>query len=358
MLIKQLLNKPLKRKLLVSFSITLVTLIAVIGVAGGFYAGIQALSRPPAIPTHVETLRQLGIGSSNTTGNEGSLPDDADNPPEVIAVMERKPLFYTFLLFALDKGNNADVIVVGALDTVEQRVYGISIPRDTLVDVPRRRRKPVAAYSVGRGGGQGHSGGVAMMKSDVQTLFGFVPDFYVSIDYQAFIQAVDLVGGVEVHVPFHMRYDDPIQRLHINITPGTQVLNGQRALHFARFRMANPGFRAITDYQRIKNQQIIIRALFNEILTPSTIARVPEFIGIYREHVNTNVTYREMLWFANQLSDLRGATLSTYTLPTRGTSGAPGWYELPDRDAILELVNRTVNPFMQEITAEMVRIAK
>jgi anionic cell wall polymer biosynthesis LytR-Cps2A-Psr (LCP) family protein len=153
-----------------------------------------------------------------------------------------------------------------------------------------------------------------------------------------------------------MRYDDPAQNLHINIAEGTQILNGQQALHFARYRLANPGFRAIRDYERIENQQQIMRALFAELLTPRTIARVPELIEIYQAHVRTNMDNREMIWFGGRLNQLRGATISTYTLPTRGTSGAPGWYELPDEEAILELINRTVNPFTENITSEMVSI--
>jgi anionic cell wall polymer biosynthesis LytR-Cps2A-Psr (LCP) family protein len=146
--------------------------------------------------------------------------------------------------------------------------------------------------------------------------------------------------------------------LRINIPAGTQVLDGERALHFARFRMANPGFRSISDYQRIENQQQIITALFNELLSPATITRVPELIGIYREHVNTNLSYREKLWFADQLVRFGVAEIFTYTLPTTGTSGPPSWYELPDQDGILELINRTISPFTREITAEMVRIVQ
>lgn len=341
-----------KKNFIFSFFITLGILVTVMAVAYGVHAGITELARPPAIPTHVEITRPDGGNSDKAEDNSGN----ADGSPDIIAVMERKPLFYTFLLFGLDSGNNADAIIVGALDIGGRQAHVISIPRDTLVDVPRRLRKPTAAYAVGRGGGRGHEGGVAQMNADVQTLFGFQPDFYISINEQAFVRVVDSVGGVQVNVPFNMRYDDPHQNLHINISEGTQILNGRQALHFARFRMANPGFRAITDYQRIENQQQIIRALFSELLTPRTIARVPELIDIYQEYVNTNMDNREMLWFAGQLNQLRGATISTYTLPTRGTSGAPGWYELPDRDAILELINRTVNPFSEEITEEMVSI--
>jgi len=342
------------KKFMYSFSITVVSVLLV---AVAVFAGINALMRPPVIPTYVEVELQSPGGSSGSLGSNPSGNTGGNSPPTVTTLMERKPYFFTFLLFGIDDGNNADVIIVGALDTTSQNAYIISIPRDTRVEVERRLRKPVAAYSVGRGGGRGHDGGVAQMKADVQTLIGFRPDIYISVEYEAFVRMVDAVNGVEVYVPFHKRYEDPTQNLSINISAGRQVLDGAQALNFARFRMASPGFRAITDYQRIENQHQIIRALFDELLSPRTILRIPEFISIYRTYVNTNLAYGEKLWFADQLAGMRGATISTYTLPMRGTSGAPGWYELPDRDEILELINRTINPFTREITAEMVRIA-
>ncbi|MCL2355868.1 MAG: LCP family protein [Defluviitaleaceae bacterium] len=305
--------------------------------------GCSYFDAPPVVPTHVEIPRPVAEDSAL---------------PEILTVAERKPLFFTFLIFGLDRGNNADAIIVAGVDIENGRVYTISVPRDTLVDAPRRLRKPVAAYSFGRRDGGGHDGGVAQMNADMQTLFGFAPDFYVSVNYRSFVRVVDSVGGVEINVPFHMRYDDPTDNLRINIPAGVQVLDGERALQFARFRMANPGHRAITDYARMENQQQVILALFDELLSPQTITRVPELVSIYREYVNTDLTYREMLWFASRLDDLVGAEFSAYTLPTTGTSGPPGWYELPDKDAILELVNRTVNPFTIEITAGMLRIAE
>lgn len=326
---------------------TIAILITVTGGSAAVFFGCSRIfDAPPVVPTHVEITRPDAAASESSQ----------DTPPEIIAVMERKPLFYTFLVFGLDRGNNADMIIVGAVDIEQSEFFFISIPRDTLIDAQRRLRKPVAAYAVGRGGGRGHEGGVAQMNADMQTLFGFVPDFYISVNYRAFVQIVDSVGGVEVDVPFHMRYHDPTDNLRIDIPAGVQTLDGELALQFARFRMASPGFRAITDYQRIANQQQVLLALFDEILSPATIGRVPDLIGIYQEHVNTNLTNREMLWFAAQLPDLREADFSAYTLPTTGTSGRPSWYELPDAEAILELVNRTVNPFTREITMEMVSI--
>ncbi|MCL2576698.1 MAG: LCP family protein [Defluviitaleaceae bacterium] len=344
------------RKFIFSCTLTLVVLLGMMLIGGGVYSGIQSLVRPPVIPAYVEIRPHSHIAGPDGYSRENIgiiFPREED-----VTIMERKPYFYTFLFFGIDNSNNTDVIMVGALDTVEKEAYLVSVPRDTRIKTERRLKKPVSSYAVGRANGGGHEGGIAELTSDVKSLFGFEPDYYVRIDYRAFERAVDSVGGVRVNVAFHMRYDDPIDNLHINIPAGAQILNGKQAIQFARYRMGNPGYQTITDYQRVANQQQIVRAMFNELMTPATIARIPELIGIYRDHVYTDMSHSEMLWFGGQLTHLRETTLSTYTIPTLGTSGSPSWFELPDRDGILELVNRTISPFVDEITAEMVSIAE
>ena len=354
------IKNPVIRKFIFSCTVTLAVLLVVMTIGGGVYAGIQSLAKPPVMPSYVEIRPQTQLARPENSSPEGTgmvLPQE-DEEDDDVTIMLRKPNFYTFLVFGIDNSNNADVIIVAALDTVKKEAYMISIPRDTRIETTRRLRKPVSAYSAGRANGGGVEGGVAEMTSDIKSLFGFEPDFHIRIDYRAVERAIDTLGGVLVNVPFHMRYDDPTDNLHINIAAGQQRLNGRQAIQFARYRMGNEGYPTITDYQRVANQQQVIRAMFNELMTPATIARIPELITIYREHVHTNMDYSEMLWFGGQLAQLRGMTLSTQTIPTTGTSGSPGWYELPDRDGILELINKTINPFVDEITAEMVNIAE
>jgi anionic cell wall polymer biosynthesis LytR-Cps2A-Psr (LCP) family protein len=157
-----------------------------------------------------------------------------------------------------------------------------------------------------------------------------------------------------------MRYDDPYQDLHIDLLPGSQTLDGQDALRFARYRTGNDRSQTITDYQRIQHQQQIIDSMFRGLLTPLTFLRIPEFISIFNDHLYTDLSYGELLWFANEarglISGRNTDALEFHTLPMLGTSGAPHWFEWADERGILELVNRTVNPFVRDITSRDVRI--
>ena len=361
------INKKQNKRFLKYFSVFFVAMSLIAAGAVWAIMSVNENIRPPEIPDIALTLPEILILDISNGDDIQSSADNAANlesedfseipNPHTLEGWERKPDFFTVLVIGLDGGTNANVIMVGAYDNRAQQAYIVSIPRDTRVDVQRNRRKIVSAYPVGMLGGGGHEGGIDRMKQEIQTLIGFRPDFYVLIDFDAFIQIVDAFGGIEIDVPFHMRYDDPFQDLHIDIQPGLQILDGQNALHFARFRRANTGYQSITDYQRIENQQLIINTLLQDMLTPQAILQIPTLLSAYRDHVYTDLSLGEKLWFAGQLNNIRDAdALTTYTLPTAGTSGPPAWYEFPDQAGILELVNRTINPFTQDITADMLRI--
>ncbi|MCL2350415.1 MAG: LCP family protein [Defluviitaleaceae bacterium] len=326
-----------------------IILIAVLG--GWIY--LRGVIQPPEVPNIPVATRP------NETSNSAESGDEA-TPPNIVQFEERRPDFYTFVIFGLTEGMNANTIMVAAYDAATRQAYLISIPRDTRVDVVRNSRKIVSAYNVGRLGGGGHAGGVERLRYEISTIVGFRPDFYISIDYEAFVRMVDAVGGIEVYVPFHMRYDDPCQNLHIDLQPGLQNLNGQDALRFSRYRRGTSGISpTISDYQRIEHQQQVLAGVFRELLTPASILRIPEFISIFNSYVDSDLATGELLWFANQARSIGGIdALNLYTLPMTGTSGAPSWYELANENGILELVNRTINPFVRDITSNDIRIAR
>ena len=273
--------------------------------------------------------------------------------PEGFTADDRKDQFFTFLIIGLDDSIITDTIMVASYDGINREANIISIPRDSLVNVRRRVKKISVAYPVGTLRGGGREGGIAQLQREIKTIIGFIPDFYISLDYDAFIKLVDAVGGIVVYVPIDMRYTDRSQGLRIDIRRGEQRLNGENALKFARYRRGSRGFRTITDYQRIENQQTVIRAMLAELMRPSNILRIPIFLSIFNEHVHSDISVGNMLWFADQLNQIKDTdALSMYTMPTIGTSGPPMHYELLDKTGIIELVNRTINPFKIDIEAK------
>jgi len=332
-------------------------------VIGGAFVAWRSFVQPPTIPVHALLPN---LPSSNTPQNGGDPPafydiephpDDAllNSPFDLTAEggWERKPDFFTFLIIGYDEGLNTDTIMVAAYDAVARQAYIISIPRDTQVDVQRNVRKINSAYPAGRRHG-GHEGGVDQLRREIQTLIGFIPDFYVSMDENAFVRIVESVGGVYIDVPFHMHYTDPFQDLVIDIPEGRQRLDGENALQFVRFRYFTGRTRAITTHQRQEHQHMFVQALMQELLTPRVITSIPELIRVYRDDISTDLPLRNQLWLGEQFV-LGGVTLHAYNLPVTSIRTVR-WYCFPIKDEVVELINRTINPFTRDITLDMLRL--
>jgi len=362
--------------MLISFCIAiLITLI----IAVGAYAALRMAIRPPVIPEYVKILVPITPSPPTEVFIEPEIspepylddyvPYEEEEtylpytpiPEFETLIFQRRSSVFTFLFYGLDNGNNVDALLVAAFDTANGSASLISIPRDTRVYTDRTvTRKVVASYSAGRRNNGGHEGGIERLMTEVSTLIGFRPDFYLGVNQRGFIRLIDAIGGIEVNIPFRMVYNDPYQNLHINLAPGQQVLNGQDTLHFARFRQFNQGsryFRSFSDFQRVENHQQIMSAIMQELLSARTIIRLPELVSNYRENVATNLSAFEIAWFIEQAQHLDTYSLSTYTLPIARTV-RQGWYEMPDPVATLELINRTINPFTRDIIPEMLRIVE
>jgi LCP family protein required for cell wall assembly len=307
---------------------------------------------PPEIPIIPPVVTGITINDPNDSGLEDNKTDITIEPvaPERFTNDDRRGLYYTFLIIGLNEGTNANVVMVASYDGVSKEANLVSIPRDSLINVNRRNKKLSGAYLNGAHYGGGVEAGVAQTQREVMSVVGFVPDFHIVIDYDVFYGVIDAIGGIEIDVPFHMKYDDPWQNLHIDIEPGLQQMDGKTALHFVRYRNSNRGYQAITDYQRIENQQTVIYAIIGNLMRFENIVKIPEFIELFNENVHTNLTMGNLLWFAKEFNDLRGTdALSNHTAPTTGSSGRPMWYELLDAPGIVELVNQTINPFNRDI---------
>jgi len=181
-----------------------------------------------------------------------------------------------------------DTILLARFDPQARRVTVLSIPRDTRVRLPGLGTAKINAANL--------VGGPALAAQVVSTLLGGIPiDRYVRLNTDALEALIDAVGGVEVYVPEPMHYVDRTQQLFINLEPGWQRLNGEQAHHFARFRRDHLG---LGDIGRVQRQQELLRALSRELLSPAVWPRIPKILQVIRTHLETNLTWEEVLSLA------------------------------------------------------------
>src|SRR5699024_6202399 len=125
------------------------------------------------------------------------------------------------------------------------------------------------------------------------------------------------IGGVEVMVPFHMKYRDPTSKppLNIDIKEGKQVLNGKQALDFLRYRKGNNNRGYIDgDLGRIKAQQQFLKSFVNRTLS----YRLRVVIKKGFDHVKTDMKLMEGLAYSKSAIGIKDDDFSFITLPGEG----------------------------------------
>lgn len=320
------------------YAYTALTVVAAMIVAG--YLVFQMFSAPPVIE-----------GSENTRpprpSSEGVL--DPDNPefienPELSS--DRKDQFYTVLLVGQDVfgGGLTDTMMLAAYDVPNQTVSVMSLPRDTYI---RRNGRRMLLNSVYNWGGGASGDGIQTLKEEVRELTGVPVDYYAIVQWKAFGELVDAIGGVYYDVPRNMNYDDNIQDLHIHVSKGYQLLDGDKAMQVVRFREGANGY-IDGDLGRIRTQQGFMKAVVKKCLEPGVLlSNLTEYIAIFQENVNTDLSVNALTYFTK--SAVGGLDMENVEFITMPNKSAGDGHLLPDGEKLVELVNERFNPYLEDI---------
>jgi LCP family protein required for cell wall assembly len=230
-----------------------------------------------------------------------------------------------------DRGRS-DTMVLVNLNPATKAIKMMSIPRDTLIELPKRGDQKInAAYAYG---------GMELAKETVSELVGMPVQYGVVMNLEGFAEIIDLVGGVTVDVEQKMVYDDPAQNLHIRLSKGVQHMDGQHALWYMRWRSDGKG-----DIGRISRQQKLFAALADQVLTPAILPRVPALVAKVNKIITTDVPLTMQVKLA-----LSGYTAIKAGMPTVAT--VPGAakmidgisYWVPDTSALHQMLQTWSTP--------------
>ena len=234
------------------------------------------------------------------------------------------------LLLGTDKGGmRADTIMMAGFDPSSGKASLLQIPRDTYVVNKRNDKKINSAYF----------SGFQTIANEVYSVAGVKPEKYLVVDFEGLRKIVDEIGGVEVDVPFDMKYDDPEQNLHIDLKKGVQVLDGKKAEQFVRYRKSNDGKGyAEGDLGRVNAQKNFIKALLNKALSGGNIFKVPKLISIATTYTKGNLTQNEMLKYLNAIRKIKQEDIQFMTLPGEPKYFGHGWYFVVDKPKAREMM--------------------
>lgn len=132
------------------------------------------------------------------------------------------------------------------------------------------------------------SGAMANTRNKIEEILDIYIDHMVLVNFETVVALVDAVGGIEVQVKRSMELSD----VGLFLEPGVRTLTGNEALGYARFRKDTRGSRYnISDFERVKNQQDIIKALAKKILSWNSSTKALEILDIIADNVKTDLNY-------------------------------------------------------------------
>ncbi|MFP3952962.1 MAG: LCP family protein [Candidatus Acetothermia bacterium] len=195
----------------------------------------------------------------------------------------------------------SDTMMLVSIDPEANEASLISIPRDLYVKYPEGKfRRVNAAYAID---------GADLAVDMVSDFLGVPINFHLVIDYKGFKEIVDLIDGVEITVEERLQYTDEAAGLNIDIEPGTQLLTGEEALGYMRYRGNQ------SDLQRISRQQKFLQALLQSGIQLKGWSQIKGLIDTGRKYTKTNLSLMDMYDLAKTVKDLEMEDFNMKTLP-------------------------------------------
>jgi LCP family protein required for cell wall assembly len=214
-----------------------------------------------------------------------------------------------------------DVIRIARVDFVTPKVTMISLPRDLWVEIPGisdhygiTHGKLNQSYLYG-GKGMGYydgpGEGPGLMARTLDLNFGVQVDHYGAVNYSAFKKIIDAVGGIDVTLTHDVdgTSTDPLVIDLGYFTAGRHHFMGEEALRFARIR------RMIGDLARQENQNLVLCALKEKVLSPSVLPKTPQIINALLDDVLTDLSLEQIGQLMCLLPQLKRENIILSSLP-------------------------------------------
>jgi polyisoprenyl-teichoic acid--peptidoglycan teichoic acid transferase len=241
-----------------------------------------------------------------------------------------------------DGPNLTDTIIFASIDPKNQKVTLVSVPRDLWVS--DLGAKINTAYAFGENRKKG--GGLVLTKAITEKVVGQDVDYGFRIDFNGFIKAVDMIGGIDV--PVDRSFDDPeypitgkendlcdhteedlemlatassqleafpcrYEALHFD--EGMQHMDGETALKFVRSRHATGA--EGTDFARSKRQEKVITAFKDKLLSAQTLlnpVKLIQLYGVVKDSIDTDIKEEEFDDFFKLFQKMEKAKLQSIVL--------------------------------------------
>lgn len=296
----------------------------------------------PRIPQNSEKTNAIRVVSVRITPIANPFPED---DPALDPNLKQMELFrqpenqMNIILLGSDQrpndnGFRTDVIMLATVNREDKTVNLTSFPRDLYVYQPGVTSDKINTTF--------QNGGFEVMAKMFEYNFGVIPEYYALINFNGFVQLIDIIGGIDVNVAVKLR-DHRDKHGMYTVKPGVNHMDGETALWYVRSR------KTTSDYDRARRQQEVIQALVKKMLTlDNLISNAPKIYKQLGKTIETNMGLNKMLGliptalqFKNP--DAFGRYVIDDSMVTDWIDPYGSLVLLPHQDDIRELMRRALN---------------
>ncbi len=255
-------------------------------------------------------------------------PVDAPSDPFYVLLLGTDGSAERMEYDGFDEGSyRSDSLMLARIDPQDKKAAIISIPRDTLVDIPQHGQQKINACLP--------LGGPSLAVQTVSKLAGVPISHYAEVDFDGFASVVDALGGIEVDVPIPIDDDEAGGSLEA----GPQTLDGYGALILCRTRHTYDDYGA-GDLYRAANQRMVLSAIAQKMLSVDPFS-LSGSISSLSQYVTTDLDVAAIIAIAQSMRGLDSEEdIYTAVAPTTSEYKNGGWYEILDTTAWKDMIRR------------------
>lgn len=312
---KKRLSTPLR---IVLIALLIIVLLA-IGVLGYTYHLLNKLDRTeytgdPSI-SYADLIGEADIASMDADSAETmQQADQAFETLKEVAILEDDENIVNYLIIGTDRRDssymgNSDTMVIMSLNKDTEKIHLVSLMRAMYVSIPADSGTKNGmlnwAYSMG---------GPELLINTVEQNFKIDIDHYAAIDFNAFQQIVDAIGGVEITLSNAEASWINEATGYAGCYEGTQILNGEQALWYSRCRSIG------NDFIRTSRQRNVIESIIRSVGTLNVV-QITDLANVLLPAINTDMTNTEVLAEALNVLDYASYPIDQMMLPIENQDG-------------------------------------
>ena len=263
----------------------------------------------------IDTDQEVYVPQEEETFEQDSEEDDTIADEEIVfaepAVEEEQLLADSDVVNIMLVGRDAqtsgergrsDSMIILSLNRKTKQISLVSLMRDIYTQIP--------GYSNNRLNAAFSFGGYSLMDQTIEQNFGIDIDYNVGVNFEGFESVIDQLGGIDIvlnEAEVNWMVDYP------GLVVGTNHLNGEEALAYARIRYVGTGKEA-NDFGRTYRQRMVITTVYKELMKKSW-TEIWSIMDSIMDCLETDMSEMEMISLGMEAYNLGLDSLQSYRIP-------------------------------------------